>query len=108
LVTGQARPAVKRRPFPCAHCGALVPARAVACPECGSDAATGWSEEASDFAGDLPTGYDDDPDFDYEETLRSEGLAEGGPPSRAAVRRRWVVAVIVVLIACIVLWLAEH
>ena len=98
----------RRRPFPCAHCGALVPARAVACPECGSDAATGWSEQASDFAGDLPTGYDDDPDFDYEETLRSEGLAEGGPPSRAAVRRRWVVVVIVVLIACIVLWLAEH
>jgi len=45
-----------------------------ACTECGSDAGTGWAEEASDWTGDLPSGYGDDPDFDYEEALRSEGL----------------------------------
>jgi len=98
----------RRRSFPCPHCGALVPARALACPECGSDAATGWSEGASESAGDLPTGYDDDPDFDYEEALRSEGLAENGRPSRAALRRRWVVGLSVLIIVCILLWLMRR
>jgi zinc-ribbon domain len=32
--------------FPCPHCGAEVPTKAKACPECGSDKHTGWSEEA--------------------------------------------------------------
>jgi len=94
------------RTFTCSHCGAEVPARSLACPECGSDAGTGWSEQASDWAGELPTGYDDDPDFDYEEVLRSEGLAPGGRPSRAALRRRAVVTVGVLLIVCLLLWLA--
>ena len=94
------------RIFTCPHCGAEVPARALACAECGSDAGTGWSEQASDWAGDLPAGYGDDSDFDYEEALRSEGLAPGGRPSRAALRRRAVVAVAVLLIVCLLLWLA--
>lgn len=33
-------------PFLCPNCGARVPARAKACPECGSDQETGWSEAA--------------------------------------------------------------
>ncbi|HEX5011251.1 MAG TPA: hypothetical protein VFY71_12710 [Planctomycetota bacterium] len=96
------------RSVPCAHCGIPVPAGSLACPECGSDAATGWSEEASAFEGDPPTGYDDDPDFDYEEALRSEGLAGDGRPSRAAVRRRWVLALSVLIIVCILLWLTRR
>lgn len=32
--------------FPCPNCGADVPLKAKACPECGSDRETGWSEEA--------------------------------------------------------------
>lgn len=32
--------------FTCPNCGALVPQNALACPECGSDAETGWSEAA--------------------------------------------------------------
>src|SRR5687768_7096408 len=47
------------QPFLCPHCGTLVPASAAACPECGSDAQTGWSAPASDLLGDdtldLPT-----------------------------------------------------
>jgi len=32
--------------FTCPHCGADVPIKALACPKCGSDEETGWSEEA--------------------------------------------------------------
>ncbi len=35
------------RPFTCPHCGAEVPPGAAACPECGSDSQTGWSEKAA-------------------------------------------------------------
>jgi hypothetical protein len=43
--------------FICPHCGAEVPADALACPECGSDDETGWSENAA--YGDLFP-YDDE------------------------------------------------
>ena len=33
--------------FICPNCGAEVPLGALACPECGSDEKTGWSEEAN-------------------------------------------------------------
>jgi hypothetical protein len=39
--------------FACPHCGAAVPVGASACPACGSDENTGWSEEA-EFAHLLP------------------------------------------------------
>ena len=35
------------RYFTCPHCGTLVPADALACPECGSDNETGWSDDAT-------------------------------------------------------------
>jgi uncharacterized membrane protein YvbJ len=98
----------RRRTFTCPHCGAAVAARALACPQCGSDAGTGWSEEAKDWAGDLPTGYGDDPDFDYEDALRSEGLAADDRPPRASLRRRRLVAVSVLLIVCWLLWLVAR
>ena len=93
-----------RRSFTCSHCGATVPAKALACPECGSDAQTGWSEEAESFAGEIPTGYDEDPDFDYEEALREAELAADGRPSRAQLRRRRVIAVCVLLLAIALIW----
>lgn len=33
--------------FICPHCGAEVPSGAPACPECGSDDETGWSEDTA-------------------------------------------------------------
>ncbi len=45
-------------PSECANCGAEIPPRAHACPECGADERTGW-REASIYDGlDLP---DDEP-----------------------------------------------
>jgi len=49
----------------CPHCGSNVPDGAAACRECGSDTETGWSEDADHFAGDIPTGYGPDDEFDY-------------------------------------------
>lgn len=46
--------------FRCPNCGADVPLKARACPECGSDEETGWSEAAKythllPYTGDLET-----------------------------------------------------
>ena len=43
-------------PFECPHCGAPVPGGRLACPECGSDAQTGWqsSEEIDYQSVELP------------------------------------------------------
>lgn len=76
----------------CPNCGAEVPPRARACPECGSDEQTGWSERAHADRLGLP-----DESFDYAEFTRREF---GGQP----LRRRgphwlwWLVAVLVMLV----------
>jgi hypothetical protein len=44
--------------FPCPQCGARVPLKALACPECGSDERTGWSDAAA--TGILPNADEDD------------------------------------------------
>ena len=74
----------------CPVCGALVPPRARACPECGSDEETGWSDRATAQRLGLP-----DEEFDYDEFVREEF----GEPDRSRVRPRgigpwwWAVAV---------------
>lgn len=35
---------MSKPPAECANCGADIPARAAACPECGADERTGWRE----------------------------------------------------------------
>ncbi len=54
--------------FICPACGAEVPAKAKACPECGSDEKTGWSENTV-YDG---TGIEDPKEFDYEDWKRRE------------------------------------
>ncbi len=51
----------------CPNCGADLPKKAKACPECGSDDQTGWSEEAGTGGLDLPG-----EDFDYDEFVQEE------------------------------------
>ena len=71
-------------PFECPHCGAPVPRGRLACPECGSDAQTGWqsSEEIDYQSVELP------------EDSRNQPR---GP--------RWLVPlVIVLLVLAFVLW----
>jgi len=78
----------QRQPPPevCPQCGAEIPDRAAACPECGSDEQTGWSEQARYDALELP-----DQEFDYDEFVAREFR-----PDRVCSRRRtwvWWVAV---------------
>jgi RNA polymerase subunit RPABC4/transcription elongation factor Spt4 len=82
--------------FICPVCGATVPAKAVACPECGSDERTGWSE--STVYDD--TGIEDPADFDYNEWLRRErGLA----PRKSGQQRLWWVTAVVIV--ALIVWL---
>jgi hypothetical protein len=71
----------------CPHCGATVPKRARACPECGSDDRTGWApEDEIDYqAVDLPDEYDPDVWGEEEEARKA---ARGG---------RLVVVILVIL-----------
>jgi predicted nucleic acid-binding Zn ribbon protein len=41
-------------PEHCANCGAPIPPRARACPECGADERTGWAEQSIYDGLDLP------------------------------------------------------
>lgn len=59
--------ALHSRPELCPHCGAEVPDGASACPGCGSDEQTGWSEQARYDALDLPG-----EGFDYGEFVARE------------------------------------
>jgi predicted nucleic acid-binding Zn ribbon protein len=47
-----------RAPETCANCGAAIPPKARACPECGADERTGWAEQSIYDGLDLPE--DDD------------------------------------------------
>jgi hypothetical protein len=83
----------KPPPEECPVCGADVPRRALACPECGADDLSGWREDADTFGGlDLP-----DDDFDYEEFTRREFGGDGVKPE--GISWIWWVAAVVLLAA---------
>ena len=86
-------------PEVCHLCGAEVPRNAKACPECGSDELTGWSEHAA--AGDL--GLPDE-EFDYE---RFVGEEFGKPGARAhGLRWLWWVVALGIVAALLMMTLA--
>ena len=92
--------------FPCPNCGAAVRKGARVCRECGSDAETGWAEDASALGVDLPTGYRREKEFDYEDWLRKETAAIGGvPPWRN--RRAWKRLGVIVLVVLLALLLVS-
>lgn len=82
----------------CPNCGAEVPERARACPECGSDEQTGWSSEAQTPGSTLP-----DDEFDYDEFVKKE-FGQGTHVPRGVHWFWWVVAV-GVLLMFIAFWL---
>ncbi len=77
-------------PESCPNCGAAVPPRAKACPECGSCDETGWSETAASDALDLPG-----EDFDYKEFIKKEFGAKKALPQGIS-WFWWLVSLIVV------------
>ena len=82
----------------CPNCGAEVPPKAKACPECGSDEQTGWSEEARTDGLDLPG-----QPFDYDDFAQREFGEEKVVP-RGLPWWWWLVAVLV-LAVLLFLWL---
>ena len=81
---------------PCPNCGAQLPRRARACPECGSDERTGWSEPGTAEHLDLP-----DEAFDYDEfTQREFGTGQVKP--RGIAWFWWLVAAL--LAALFLFW----
>lgn len=51
----------------CPNCGAEIPERSIACPDCGSCDETGWKDESYDQSLGLV-----EEEFDYEEFIRNE------------------------------------
>jgi RNA polymerase subunit RPABC4/transcription elongation factor Spt4 len=68
-------------PETCPNCGALVPARAACCPECGADEQTGWSDSAQADRLGIP-----DDNFDYQRFVREEF---GGQKKRRELHWLW-------------------
>ena len=83
----------------CPNCGAELPRRARACPECGADEATGWSENAGGENLDLPGGQ-----FDYDDFVSQEFGSASPKPS--GIQWFWWVTAVVVLI-CMMVWLVR-
>ncbi|MGH7971767.1 MAG: zinc-ribbon domain-containing protein [Limisphaerales bacterium] len=81
----------------CPNCGAEVPKRARACPECGADEQTGWSEQAAAAGLDLP-----DEEFDYDGFVQEE-FGRKKPLPHGAHWIWWVVAVAMVALL-VFLW----
>jgi hypothetical protein len=78
-------------PETCPVCGADVPQKARACPECGACEETGWSDQAYASQLGLP-----DEDFDYNDFVDREfGTRKAWHPR--GLSRFWWVAALVVL-----------
>lgn len=74
-------------PATCPHCGAEVPPKAKACPECGSDETTGWSGEAERENLGLP-----DENFNYDDFVKRE-FGGGEVKPRGLHWAWWLVAI---------------
>lgn len=74
-------------PETCPNCGAEVPRRAKACPECGSDETTGWSDRATTQSLDLP-----DDEFNYDDFVERE-FGSAKPKPQPVKWMWWLVAV---------------
>jgi hypothetical protein len=75
-----------------------MPPKARACPECGADEKTGWSEAARTDGLDLP-----DQDFDYEDFVKRE--FGGKSPVPRGIHWFWWIIALLVVIAFLAYWL---
>jgi hypothetical protein len=86
-------------PETCPNCGEDVPPNAKACPECGADETTGWSETAYTSDLDLPLS---DEEFNYEEYKKREFGTASKPNGIAWY---WWVTAIILLLAFLLFFL---
>jgi len=87
-------------PAECAVCGADIPPKARACPQCGADERTGWREADAYDGLDLPG-----EDFDGERFAETE---LGQAPRRKGKVLFWWLTAIVVLVVVVVLVALNH
>lgn len=85
----------------CPNCGAALPRKAKACPECGADEETGWSEDAATGGLDLP-----DEDFNYEEFVSNEFSPKKEIKPRGLHWIWWITGVL--LLATIIYWFLRN
>jgi predicted nucleic acid-binding Zn ribbon protein len=83
----------------CPQCGAAVPPNARACPECGSDERTGWSEDATLDRLGVPS-----EEFDYNEFVREEFGSEEARLRPRGISWFWWLIAILILLALFSLW----
>lgn len=88
--------------FICPNCGEEVPAKARACPACGADEKTGWSDNII-YDG---TGIEDPEEFDYEDWKRRE--VSGRQPRRTRKQWCWWVVAVVILLALVWLFVVRQ
>ncbi len=86
--------------FNCPQCGGYVPSGAKACPHCGSDEQTGWSDEAVLNRLGVASSYDEE---DYDETIRREF---GGETRHPTLRNTVFAVTAVVLVVLFFLYFA--
>jgi hypothetical protein len=82
----------------CPNCGAEVPPQAKACPACGSDEKTGWSEEARTSGLDLP-----DENYDYDDFVQRE--FGGKCPKPRGLSWFWWLVALLLLVAFVLVYL---
>lgn len=90
--------------FICPNCGEEVRVGSSSCPNCGSDEKTGWNEDDDYSHINLPSGYSDDDDFDYDEFVRREFGGGSGRKFQFEPRTFLRNAVIIALAAAMI-WL---
>ncbi len=73
--------------FVCPNCGAEVPIKALACPECGSDEKTGWSEDTMYDSLDLP---------EFEEARKK--------PSTSVFQNKYFLYVVAIVTILVFIW----
>ena len=94
-----------RGTFRCPHCGAEVKTGSPSCPACGSDEKTGWSEGADVWGADVPTGYADDDEFDYDEYIEHEFGASEAKPRRLCMGSPLLIVLIILAVVGLMLLL---
>jgi hypothetical protein len=93
---------VRAPPEICPQCGAEVPRKALACPECGSDYETGWNEDADAQRLGLP-----DDEFDYDEFVKEEFGGERKELRPRGISAGWWIVAIALLLALLFLFLGR-
>ncbi len=83
----------------CPICGAEVPSKAKACPQCGADEETGWSERARAQELGLP-----DDDFNYDQFMKEEFGQPKGKIRPRGIGWMWWLVTIVLLVTFLLFW----